>query len=256
MFKRLIILAVILAGCSLVNIERGGTLQKSTGKLPEDKELSFKSKEALATGATLQNVTANKVYYEGTEPKSESAKILLDLSYRFMGLVGINMDFDPSDPESVEKVFQEADKALEEKDKNIHDLKVQVDDLKTRMAEEANYHKKEVEKHRSLAGTLWRVIWSIIGIIAGVFVIAGLIQVFTGIPLLSNLLPWVSKRIHSTAKQTVEGVQEIREELKKRAKNGDNEITAEEALKLFDMTLEKHQDKGVKAHVRKLKEAI
>lgn len=120
-----VLLAVTLSGCSLVGLEK--TYYKSDlGAPPKEKQLSFQSKEALAAGATLSNQKAAQIFYEGTKPKSKEAKIVYDLSYRFMGLAGVNVQYNPDDPESIAKVFAAADKALEENNARIHDLEKQV----------------------------------------------------------------------------------------------------------------------------------
>ena len=239
MKRLLLILLIFLTGCLDLNVDRSAY----EGKVPQEKKLSFKSTEALASGATLQNITANKVYYEGTEPKSKDAKTLVDMSYRFLGLVGVNMQFDPSDPESVKKVFAEADQAIEEKDKNLHDLREQL-----QKAQED--HTKEKKRADSWFSRFKGGVYGLIGLIVAVLLTLLILQAVTGIPFLTGLITGI-RTFWKVSHQTVKGIQEIREKLKKKKAEGD--VRAEELLGEIDGVLDKHQDSGVKAQVRKIK---
>lgn len=237
--KKLLIILVLLSGCSVVSIDRS----TYEGKIPQEKELSFVSKEALATGATLQNVTANKIYYEGTDPKSKDAKTLLDMSYRFLGLVGVKMNFDPSDPESVSKVFEAADKALEEKDKNLHELKIAL--------KKAEDDRIVAEKKAGTWLSRFKTgVYSLVGFIIFVLIVLLVLQVFTGIPFLTGLITGI-RTFWKVSHQTVKGIQEIRDKLKKKKEEGDDR--ASDLLNEIDTILDKHQDAHVKSHIQKIK---
>ncbi len=244
----LIFVAIALGSCSVVSI-KNDQYKKTTQKIPQERELSFKSKEALAAGATLNSLKANQVYYEGVEAKSESAKILLDLSYRFLGLVGVNMQFDPSDPESVKKVFEEADRALEEKDKIIHDLKEDVKEQQRQVAENKLKREKAEKEALTWLGRLKKTVYGFVGLVIFVFLTLLIIQAITGIPVLTGLLGGI-RTFWKVSRQTVKGVQEIREKLKKQAKNDPN---AQDMLEEIDKTLDKHHDQHVKMAIKKMK---
>jgi len=250
------LLLVFLTGCfSFLTIEKGDVYRRDLEDIPQKGEMSFASKEALAAGATLQNKTAAKVYYEGTEPLSPDASILYEMSYRFLGLVGVNMDFDPSDPESVKAVFAEADKALEEKDGIIHKLENDVQDFNRRLAEEQKIRKTKEEEAVTWRSRVWALVWGVISVAVGIVALAGILQTVTGIPFLKGLFGLV-KTMHATSKQTIAGVQEMREKLRAQAEASDNEEyrrLAAGILREMDQTLDKHQDAGVKMHIRRLK---
>ena len=74
------------------------------------------------------------------------------------------------------------------------------------------------------------------------------IQIFTGLPVFSGTLSLLKR----AGQQTVEGIQEFRDEMKRRAEEGDAEAKAR--LLELDTILAKHQDASVKAHIAKLKE--
>lgn len=259
--KRIVLfcLLMLLTGCFDMVVKKD-TVRPDL-EPPQEKSLSFQSKEALASGATLQNVTANKVYYEGTEPKSEEAKVLLDMSYRFMGLLGVRTDFDPSDPASVKAVFEKADKAIEEKDRIIYDLQEQVKEYNRKLVTAKEANDAAVKEHKTFKEKVWSWIWGIIGFVLLVVVILGLLQMFTGIPFLSGIAPWVMRRLHDTSKKTVAAIQEERDYWEDMAENGgsDEEKTrAKGVLGHLNDTLEKHQKTAphVKSHIRKLKEKM
>ena len=239
------ILVFVCSGCGDFVIGKRTVLQEG-GEIPQEKELSFKSKEALAAGATLQNVTAAQVYYEGAEPKSKEAKLLYDLSYRFLGLVGINMDFDPGDPASIQKVFEKADNALKERDKNLHDLKEQ-------LKQEQKAREVAEKERKGFAARVWGAVWAILGAILGILVILALIEVFTGIPTISWILPWIQKRIRKTAHQTMKGVQVVRKELENDIENGssnEEKLILRRVLARINATLDDHQDQEVKQYIK------
>ena len=249
-----IMLSLCLGGCLDLNVKKEAVRPDLDS--PEEGVMSFQSKEALASGATLQNVTANKVYYEGTEPKSEEAQLLLDMSYRFMGLLGVRTNFDPSDPESVKKVFEAADKAVEEQDLIIDYLQREVKDYNRKLLDAKTKTDAVSEGHKSFKCKVWGFIWSLIGFVILVAVVLGALQMFTGIPFLSGVLPWVVRRAHSTSKQTVDAVQKVRDNLKQMAENGESEETkalAKGVLGQIDSTLDSAQDAHVKDHIRKIK---
>jgi hypothetical protein len=245
---RILILVPLLVLCGCLDLRvQGGSVPDL--KPPSEAGLSFKSKGALASGATLQNVTANQVYYEGCKPKSSAAKILVDMSYRFLGLVGVNMRFDPSDPDSIKKVFADADNAITEKDKIIHDLREQSKEYLKDLAGAHGERDSVVTESKTFRQRVWGVIWSIAGVLLLVVLVLGGVQAFTGIPLLTGMLPWAIRRMHDTSKQTVVAVQKIREELKA------SDVPEEKALlSKMDRTLNDTQDDNVRAYVRQLKE--
>jgi len=256
-----VLLAVTISGCSLVEVQQRHYKPKIKD-IPQEKELSFKSKQHLAAGASLQNVTAAKVYYKGTEAESKEAKILYDMSYRFLGLVGVNMDFDPSDPESISKVFSEADNAIKEKDKNIHDLQEQVKKMNNDLATLNATTQDKIAEAKSESGKWrWRfgtAVWGFFGII--ILIAGGLLaaQIFTGIPFFTGALGMI-RTIFKGVKQTVHGLEEFKHKVQKdieQAKaegHGYEAMAMEKALNKFKETMHKHQDYHVKDYVEKIR---
>ena len=248
---------VCLLGCSVISFERGDRVAKEIeNSVIQEKELSFESKEALAAGATLQNMKAGQVYYEGAQPKSEEAKIVYELSFDFMDLAGIHRDFDPEDPESIKRILESDQKALEEKDKIIHQLKEDVKAQTREKAEAADKHKKYAESaEREKKGLLARLrawFWGVIGSVFFILVVLFLIQTFTGIPVLTGLLGGI-RTFWKVARQTVRGVQDIRNKLKEQAKQDDR---AQQLLDMIDQTLDRHQDDHVKRSIVKMKKEL
>jgi len=250
----LIILIFFIQGCSFIEV-RKTYYRKDYGRKPQEKELSFTSKRALATGATLNNMTAAKVYYQGTEPQSKEAKILYDMSYRFMSLAGVKADFDPSDPESVAKIFEEADRALEEKERIIHQLK---EDVKRYLQEkEKIVRDKEAElqalnnKWQVKLGNLWFWIWVIIiGFIALIIFCPAI-----GIPLLSRTVGLTLKAGKNTMK-AIEAIRDKWKEEERLAKERGDMKRYEQIRKVreeLESELHKAQSEEEKLHIKKLK---
>ena len=119
-----ILIIPLIFSCSLVKLET--RYFKEDGKPVQKKEMDFDYKQALAKGGTINNQTANKIYHEGTEPKSPEAQRILDFSYEVMGIFGVNTDFDIDDPESLEKAKIATREAVEEKNRIIAKLEEDV----------------------------------------------------------------------------------------------------------------------------------
>lgn len=225
------------------------TYQPTT--MPSEKMMSFESSRALASGATLQSITANKVYYEGTEPKSADAQILLDLSYRFLGLLGVSMNsIDPADPEAVKKVFEQADKALEEKEKIIYDLRAEVKKTTEDLASQKNLVMVKGKEVETWVSRFKKTVLGIIGFIVFITIVLFLIQIFTGIPVLTGVLGGI-RTFFKISKQTVKGIQEVREKLKQQSESDEG---AKHILDMIDATLNKYQDEHVKSAIKRMKQ--
>jgi hypothetical protein len=255
---------MMLFGCALIDFNKDTTAYKrDVGTLPKDKEMSFPSKQAMAAGAALSNITAAKVYYLGTKPLSPDAKVLYDMTYRFMGLCGVNMDFDPSDPESVAKVFENADKAISEKDKNIADLKQQVADFTTQLAAKETIIRdkgKEIEGVKTtLKAQIGTIIWVTLGCIILLVLILGGVQAYTGIPVLSMAIGFVTgatKTLFNAAKQTGSAIEQWKkdhddqiQQLKNAGKNEAAEVL-QGARDSLGALLSSHQDSAVKTFIQ------
>jgi hypothetical protein len=98
----LLVLICLLPSCALISVTQKHYKQ-DVGEAPREKLPTFENSQALAAGATLNSTVASKVYFKGTEAESKDAKVLWDMSYRFMSLAGVNSDFDATDPESLTK---------------------------------------------------------------------------------------------------------------------------------------------------------
>lgn len=253
----ILMLVSTCAGCNIVFGKRD-YYRPRTQDVPVEAELSFESKEALASGATLNNSIANKIYYEGTEAKSYEAGILLDMSLRFLGFLGVNTSVDPKDPESVKQLFAKADKALKEKDRIIHDLKKDVKEYRNELNKKQTYIKEKEKENLTLRGKIKKFIYGIIGTICTIGLILLVLQIFTGIPFFTASIGAV-RTLFGVAKQTVEGLQDIRNKLKEKiAKEKDEEKRKmhEKMLAEIDATLDKHQDGHVKKHIKKMKSKL
>jgi len=208
-------------------------------ELPQEKQISFQSTQQLAAGATVNLEKAAEIYYKGVAPLSDIAKFVYDWAIRMVGVLGINTEFDPSDPEQLKAVLDGGTKALEEKNQIIHDLKADVKKARdTALTERTSRVKAE---SRSAGFLTWIKRLIVIAIILFV------IQIFTGIPIFTG----ATKAMKRLGKQTVKGIEEYREQLKKDAAEGNAE--AQHALDNLDTTLSRHQDEKVKKHVEKMR---
>ena len=125
--KIILVLTIIMlsaSGCSLLEIKQDKRAFRTERNLPQRPELPFENKEQLSRATALNLDNAEKVYFEGCEPKAEPAEILLKLSKKFISTLGINTDFDPNDPKSVEDVFKgvnEANKKIREQNAQLRE---------------------------------------------------------------------------------------------------------------------------------------
>lgn len=255
-----LLLSLLVSGCSLMSYE--AKFYKKDYDVPKEKSMSFASSRALAAGATLQNMTAARVYYKGCEAESKEAKILLDMSYRFLGLAGVNSQFDPADPESVKKIFDAADRALEEKERALYQLR---EEVKTMQHQLATGQKIIQDKEAQLIDSngkwslkfdnLWRWFIGIVSFVV-IFVLGlGVAQVLTGIPFLSALFGGI-KTIFLAARQTIQGIEDLRNELKAQAESSGDPAKRAEAkilLRMLDEKLSRAQDESVKVWIARQK---
>jgi F0F1-type ATP synthase membrane subunit b/b' len=244
--------------------------KRDVGKIPEQKDLSFPSKEALGSGATLQNTICAKIFYKGCEPESADAKTIYDLSYRFMSFAGVVNDFDPSDPESVKKVFDNADAALKERDKNISDLQQQVKDFSTKLAEKdvivkdkdgqlAAENGKWSLKCGGLKFWLWFILISVIVLV----VVLGGLQIYTtifmppGVPFLTGPLGGFIK-IFKFAKQTIKGIETHKADIENRLKTatGDTRNALLACRDSLNSSLSSNHDEAIKKFVANTKKKM
>ena len=259
----LIVLICLLPGCSLISVTQKH-YKNDQGTAPKEKLLSFESQEAMAAGATLNNVTAAEVYYKGTEPQSPQAKILYDMSYRFMAFIGVNNNFDPTDPESLKKTFEAADKAIQEKDKNLAELRQAVDDYRTKLEGEKKIVRDKEAEMKAQDGK-WSAKWGslfycFIGLLILIPVGAIVIQITTGVPLATGLFSGALKTFGKFTKQTVQGLEQFKKELAETkvdasATNEEKE-EAKYWLDALSNTLSKTHDQDVKDYVALLKKKV
>ncbi len=262
MFK-LFYLSVFLfffSGCSLISVTQKH-YKRDDGPAPKEKLLTFDSQQAMETGATLNNAVAAKIYYKGTEAESPDSKIIYDMSYRFMNFLGVNNNFDLTDPEALKKTFERIDNASLEKDKNIADLRVEVDEYRNRYEKETKIVRDKEAEMKAQDGK-WSAKWGslfycFIGLLILIPVGAIAIQVTTGVPLATGLFSGVLKTFGKFTKQTVEGLEQFKKELAET--KVDINATKEEKeeasywLDALSSTLSKNHDQDVKDFIGNLK---
>jgi len=260
--KYLIPFIILLAGCSLVTFQQPDVYKPVMQDLPQAKEVSFDSKKSMAQGATLLTMNSEEIYYKGAEAGSKLAEDTRALAWRFVAWVGANLGFDPKDPASIEKLFEQMDKAGEEKEKQIHDLKEQVLTLNSTLAQEKEYRKvAETEKDRlsGFTGFLKAILYGILGVIGLLLFIALILQVVFKVPVLTWIVKYLVtgsfKTVIQTRDETISAVQDIRDRLKKEMANGDRPLKASEILKDIDTTFDEKTSVDVQNHIRKLKES-
>ena len=260
-----IMMGLMISGCSLFKIVKDERHFRAERDLPQRPELPFENKEQLSRATALNLDKAEQVYYEGAEPKSKPANIILKLSKKFISTLGINTDFDPNDPKSIDTVF----KGVDEANKKIREQNAQLmEDIKKANAEKAQIVRDkaaELANHEAKWklkwGNLWFWIW---------FLIIALIVVSILFPPVGAfIMRWFMSATNWVAHHTVSGIQEFRDNMKneintlkkKRSRiNGAKrkEIDAqlaekEAALAKLDNSLHKHQTNEDKLHIKKIK---
>ena len=257
----IVILLLSLQSCSLISITQKPPLKINQSDAPREKLMSFDNQRALSAGATLNSTVAAKVYYKGTEAESKDAKTLWDMSYRFMALSGVNNDFDPTDPESLKKVFEKADGALKQKNKDLADVRQKMQDFQVErerdqklMTDKVAKAQLESKKWGAKFGSLfYGIIIFIVLLLIGAFVI----QLYTGIPIFTGLFNGGLKTMGKLVHQTVAGVENFRNKnktiLSDEKATEEQKSRAKEILDTFGTMMNNVQDLDVRDHVTKLK---
>ena len=236
----LIVFLVGLTGCFDMHIGKKTAHDALVDGIPEKQDLSFQTKEDLSSLATANMQKAAQVYYEGTEAKSPESEFLWQASIRLAGILNINTNFDPNDPEALKGILDKGTKAIEEKNQKIAQLEDDVKDFQKKVLEAQEEYKQEKEKSGWLASWIRRLI----AIMVGLFVI----QIITGLPVFTGFLSFIKKGF----KALVTGIQEFREDLKKKAAEGDER--AKEDLARLDGILDENQENPkLKTYIKQIK---
>ena len=253
------IFSLFATGCSFVEITREDHAFRAEKNVPQRPELPFKNKEQLSRATALNLDKAEKVYYEGAEPKEKSAEIILKLAKKFISTLGINTDFDPSDPKSVEKVFSGIDEAnakIREQNAVLMEQIKQVNNEKAKIirdkAKELEMKSKENSTLKTKLGSLWAWIMLIFWIIIIGVVVLIIFVPSLGIPLARRIWGATIGLTISAGKNTMKAVQEMRTELKEKVEKEHDE-NAKRHLDLLHSKLEKLQTPEEVAHIKKLK---
>lgn len=258
--------AILLQSCALIQMDTKH-YKNDVGKAPREELLPFKDKQALGTAATANNNAAAKVYYEGTEPKSTDAKFLYDMSYRFMDFLGVDTSFDLTDPESVNKVFENADTALKAKDeinakleKELQDFQIRLEgEKKTSRDKAAEYEANSGKMTTRLGSMFWGWIWTIVI----VFIAAIVLQIWTGIPMFTwmfkggiSALGMLKNGFKQTAAAVGDTLKELEETIKDEKATQAEKEEAKYWLDKLKENLRAKQDEIVKQHVVNIKKEI
>lgn len=258
---------LLTTGCSLFTIKQDKRSFREQRNLPQRPELPFENKEQLARASALNVDKAAKVYYKGTEAESDDAEIIWKLSLKFASTLGLNTDFDPTNPESIQKVFDGANEALrKEREQNAklredvakaNEEKAKI--IRDKAAEIANH---EAEWKLRLGNLWWWVVFLAIALGALCFFFPAI-----GYPLVRMIFGGIKTAAHETfsALQSARAraKREIAEmEAKKVGNNMKSEEIAElnarldekkRALAVLDNELHKAQSKKSKDFIQKLK---
>ena len=236
--KRILILllALLLPGCALINVNTGGPPQK---RIPAKPQTSRLLEQSLSKEADVANQMASQIYAIGTTPKSRESKVMLDASEKMLTYTGKpSRPVDASSDEQIADMHHEFEQQMEKQRNSEHAWESELSDLReeqAKMAEENNGLKT------SLAG-LKAWIWIlIIGIIALCVIFPSMIPVF---------LRWgkagvaaILKVLRRQFSETVKAVQKIRK---------DNRIP-EEIKTIIDSHLNEGQSTDTKAEILKVK---
>lgn len=267
--RKAIILLILLNiyGCSFIEVTRENTAFRAMKDIPQRPELPFKNKEQLSRAAALNLDKAEQIYYKGSKPESEPAKVLLQLAKKFISTLGINTDFDPTDPESIKKVLFGTDEANEELRKQNAVLLERIKEInneKTKIikdkAKEIQMKAKENSTLKTKLGSLWGWIMFIFWVIIIILVALAIFMPTLGIPIITKIWKMGIGLLASAGKNTMKAINEIRnswkQEIQKAKINGDEtkRNMFEEKLKELDRVLKSKQTPEEKAFIKKLKE--
>lgn len=256
-FAQLIIVisvSTILTGC-LITIKQDRRAYTPKGKLPTNKEIPFESKEALSRATVLNMEKAAKIYYTGTEPLSYDADVVMKLAYRFASTLGMNTDFDPNDPEAINKVLTGATDAAAKLREENHRLKEDVnraleEKMKIERDKVAEVKAAEAEgaRWKLSAKNLWFWLW---------VTVFGLIALTFFFPTVGGYI-WkkLASGVFSGLKNVGQGVQAGRERLQEMINQTSDEKEREalkKALAVQEHYLDHHQTEDDKNLLKKWK---
>lgn len=269
--KIILVLVVVMlsaSGCSLLEIRQDKRAFRTERNLPQRPELPFENKEQLSRATALNLDNAEKVYFEGCEPKSEPADILLKLSKKFISTLGINTDFDPNDPESVESVFKgvnEANRKIREQNAQLREKVKEANAEKAKIIRDKAAEMAAMESGwKAKLGSLWWWIWVLVIALIALCIFFPAV----GIPVAKFIMSkvygvavWAGKRTFNGLQEFKDTVEdEIKEFKKKETENGglsDEDKTKlvekEQLIERLKTTLHKHQHEEDKDLIKKLK---
>jgi hypothetical protein len=223
--------------------------------MPKKEKLAFSDSQQLKATATAAYQKSEQVYYEGAEPKSSVAKFIRDATFRITAWLGpVITKNNLETPEDLQKFIEQTNNSLEDAQRKNYIYEKKMAEFKHRLAVKDKITRDKVAEVDGV--WQWRIFSGIGGFIILIIVvvlIGGFIQMYTGIPVLKIMFGFVGGFI-KTAKQTIMGLQEGRDELKKRMADDTLEEKEREAYKqalsILDERLHKHQDDQVKRFVK------
>lgn len=204
----IIILMVALTGCLDIKMSPGDTYYRKIPDMPIEGKPSFKSQRAMSAGATLLHWIAAKIYYEGTDPKSQDGKTLLDLAYRILGTLRVNTEFNPSDPAQIKKVLSEYDDLQKEQARLKDEYERQTAKWKQQLISHEDWVRKNEKHKKGLMTTIKGILLTILFILILIFIIGKIIEHTTGVNIFKLI-----KLAKSGVVNLVKSIQEHRNNL-------------------------------------------
>lgn len=257
---RILILALLLLvvpGCSLINIRRPDIYKNNLKGMPQKKEISFEEKQQLKATATAAYQKSEEIYYKGTEPESEVAKFVKEATFRIMAWVGpVISKYNLDTAEDLDQFIEKTNKALEESQKKNYEYEKKEKEWKHQLATKDNLVKSAKSKLKGFKASVFSGVWAFVIIFILALLVMGIIQAWTGIPVLTMFLGGVRK-VFGGARQLVKGVQDFRQDLKDDIaveKDSEKKKMKEEMLAKMDAKLSENQDEATKKLVRKIKD--
>lgn len=278
------LLLPFVTSCAIMEI-RKDFYKRDMGAIPQEEQQSLESIEAVSVGATEINKGMNEVYsiikYVNDDKKMAESfrqmeprlKAMLDFSYQVMGWLGVAWkEIDWNDPKQYFDQIKSQKDALNAALKEKAEIKLQYEKDKAEFIQNlASKDKVVKDKDAEMADrdgkwsaklSWWFKIgfWVIVGlvILGGLFYLYGVVQrVLIGIPLKAAMMgPGLAYKM---VKQTVKGVQIVRDNLKAKidqAKTEEEKNRVKQMLDEISTTLRKEHDEDTVEGIKSVKAKV
>lgn len=256
----MILACLTMSGCiTLYEVRKPDIYQNNLKGMPKEDDISFRSSQQLKSTATEAYKKSEQIYYEGVEARNKLAEFVRDANFRIMTWLGpviSNMQLET--PEQLQEYLKKTDKALEEYQQLKYNYEKDVKEWKHKLATKDDIIKSEKSKLKGYKATLFKGLTGFVILIFVILLALGVIQAWTGIPVLSMFLGGV-RHIFGGLKQLVHSIQDFKEDLREQIEKEEDPKIKEGLLKSLEK-LKHHcndkQDERTKKCIKKIKEKI